>query len=189
MFGIHPDLRRHVLTVTISGSVFGIVGVACVFVAGSGLIDVFAGGGKAAGASRWVVLAFGALMVGLAYASLVVTPRWCRWATNVLEKVHPVEMQVVLRRKDWSEPDWYVELSPSGSTPQLPRLKRLRILPPRWDAEPFVDHPLAAKVYLDPESKTPVVIRTHNGLVWVMASRRAASVSGSPPSGAASNTR
>jgi hypothetical protein len=116
MLRVHADLWSYVFLVTVLGAVIGVIGISCIILAGIIPEYVFEKM-RLGSAAIWILLGFGIILLVLAYLCVAVVPRWYRRATCALEHGQPIDMDLVLRREDWTDStEWYAELWNPGAT-------------------------------------------------------------------------
>jgi len=116
-----------------------------------------------------IVVGLGMLVVG--WAALILTPRWYRRATWVLENTPAEEMLMTLRKVRECHSDemttytYYADIQPVDATPGTPITEHQRVIPPIWNTTGLVLARVA--VHRDPQPRSGMrVIVTDRGILW-----------------------
>jgi hypothetical protein len=151
MFGVHPDLRRHVAGTFVSSALLGLVGVAVVAAAAMGRAPV----------PLWAALVFGAVSLAVGWLGVVVAPRHYRESSRTVASVQPVPGSATLRLE-----------SDSDSTSLYARVGagELALIVPRWGVNALLGGPVAVDLYVNPRTSGIVALRTDRGLLWTIPS-------------------
>jgi hypothetical protein len=172
MFGVHPELRRHLFVSFVASALLGVAG-ACALMA-------FAmNAGAVRDVPAWVLVGFGLFALAVTYLGTVAGPRWYRNSSLVVSSVQPVEGTAVLRMDpSLDSTSLYARLEPPAGSSAFPS-HEIAVLFPRWDVAELLQSPVPASIYIDPATSRAAAIKTSRGLLWTISGSRA---SGRAPS-------
>jgi hypothetical protein len=163
MFGVHPDLRRHVLVTSVSSAALGMAGLIALAVAW-----------QSPPSPPLPLLLFGGVALPVAYIGLVIAPRWYRRASRFVTSTRPAVGQIVLHLEaDSDSTSLYASLI-TQSTMATTQADRFLLIVPRWPVESILDAPIEAKIYRDPQTQRPVAFQVTGGFLWCFPHGRAA---------------
>ena len=161
MFGIHPDLRRHVAVTWLSSAALGIAGLAM-------LAALAAGAPALRPIPTWLIVIFVIMALAIGYFGAIVAPRRYRAASHVVSSVGPVPDSMTLRLDSSSDStSLYGRLEAvEGAGVFQPR--EIPLLIPRWDIAPLLKTKTPVSVYIDPQTSDIVAFGTAAGLLWCL---------------------
>ena len=160
MLGIHPELRRHTILVELSSLALLVAGAALVYATLAGLPLV-------EGIPETIAFLVAACFIVLGYVGAVLSPRWYRHATQVVQSATPVHAMVSLRLESDSDSTHLYADVQSIDGPPLDD-PEVALLIPRWDVAPLVGEPREVEAWRDPESGKLLALRLEQGLLWSM---------------------
>jgi hypothetical protein len=163
VFGLHPDLRRHVAASWWAGVLAGAAGV---------ILLVAWGRGEewARALPRWPLAAVTFFLLLAAYLATVMQPRWYRRASAVVARGSPAAASVALEyRDDPDERSLAAEvMQPGVAGPP----ERVTLMPPARGLATLAGAPRPAEVFRDPESRQVLALRLDGTLLWALPGRR-----------------
>jgi hypothetical protein len=166
MFGVHADLRRHVLVSLVASAALGAAGVAMLIARAANLPAV-------RGIPTVVLVGFGVVALGVAYLGAVVGPRWFREASRIVASARPVPGTAALRLDSSSDStSLYARLEPSPGSSGFSS-HEIAVLIPRWDVAELLRSLVPVSIYIDPATSRIAAIETGQGLLWVLSGSQA----------------
>ena len=163
MFGVHPDLRRHVLITSVSSAALGVAGLIALTIAW-----------RSPSSPRLPFFLFGGAALSVAYIGLVIAPRWYRRASRFVTSTRPTAGQIVLHLEaDSDSTSLYASLI-THSTMVTTQSDRFLLIWPRWPVKPILDTPIEAKIFRDPHTQRLVAFEVAGGFLWCFPHNRAA---------------
>jgi hypothetical protein len=163
MFGIHPDLRRHVFIASVSSAALGVAGLIALTVAW-----------WSPSGPRLPLLLFGAVALSVSSIGLVIAPRWYRRASGFVTSTRPSVGEIVLHLEaDSDATSLYASLLMHSTMPTT-QADRFLLIVPRWPVDSILDVPIEAKIYRDPHTQRPVAFQVTGGFLWCFPHWRAA---------------
>jgi hypothetical protein len=105
------------------------------------------------------------LVVG--YVGAVLSPRWYRRATKVVQAETPVNATVSLRLESTSDSTHLYADVQSIDGPALDD-PEVGLLIPRWDVTPLVGQDQDVEAWRDPRNGKVLAFKTGHGMLWTM---------------------
>lgn len=112
-------------------------------------------------AAGWLFIALGGFFV----FSLIQRKQRLLW---IYKNTSSVSMEMKLEKVDDSDStNYFADLSRQNN--RISERWRAQIYPPSTKVQQFLNSKIQVQVYFDPENKKPAVIRTTQGLLWVLS--------------------
>jgi hypothetical protein len=162
MFGIHPDLRSHVMVAFVASAAVGVLGLAT-------LVGFAADATRFRGMPAWLAIGFGVAALGVGYIGTVVAPRWHRESSLIVRSEQPIEVTVRLSRTTDSDSTHLRAQFEAQRESSLPA-QAIEIIPPRWDITPLLARPIRVFAYMHPLTSRIVALETTLGRLWSVPS-------------------
>jgi hypothetical protein len=162
MFGVHPELRGKVVVTCVSSAAVVLFGLFAVL------------GAWGEPYAPWLmILLFATAALCIAWAGLVIAPRWYRHASRVVASTLPAPATIVLQLESDSESTALYASFATSPPMANAKIERFPLVIPSWSIESYLGAPLDATVYRDPSTQHPVAFQIAGGLLWCMPYARA----------------
>lgn len=160
MIGVHPDLRRYTVLVTV-------VSLGLIIAGALLLYGAVTGSPRVEDIPVSVTLVFAAVFLVVGFVGAVLSPRWYRHATRIVNSHTPVNATVALRLESDSETTHLIaDVKDIDGEP--PDDTDVSMLIPRWEVEPLTGRELQLPIWCDPDTHKLLAVKTERGLIWSM---------------------
>lgn len=120
------------------------------------------------------------LITGIIFLScstyfIVVIRKWVQHVAWVYKHAKPESMILCIEEESDSDSTaYYAVIRDHDKTPAGHHTWKVAVYSPSWDTGPLMHKAVTAEVYLDPDTKVPVIIKTAYGFLWKMAGKASA---------------